>query len=73
MKLSGFEVKNERSYTSAALICLHEVGWSIFSCLTYLFYVCVCVFTELEVGWCMVTYKNDKFLSDYKKNSDIGL
>jgi len=45
-KLSGFEVKNERSYTSAAIICLHEVGWRNFFCFTFLFYVCVCV-------WCV--------------------
>lgn len=72
MKLSGFEVKNERSYTSA-LICLHEVGWRTFFSFTFLFYVCVCVCLQnFEVGWFMVTYKNSTLSSDCK-NRDVGL
>jgi hypothetical protein len=61
---SGFEVKNERCYASAARVCLHEVGWRTVICFNFLFYVCV--FTDLVVGWCTVTVKNSTLLSDYK-------
>jgi hypothetical protein len=64
VKLSGFEVKNEQSYTSAARVCLLEIGWRTVVCFAFWFYVCV--FTDLVVYWCMVTYKYSTLSSDYK-------